>query len=140
MNATRNTPALIADLGAIIDELEARGRLVRVQSPVNLKHDLAGIAARFEARGGRCCLKMCGGTRRRSSWGFIGRGRCWRIFFPARKARCRNMSPTGFPPGRKSRCRGDCRPCPVLEVVEPKVDVKSLPIPVHATGDAGPLF
>ncbi len=41
-------PALIADLASIIDELEARGRLVRVKSEVDPKHDLAGIAAKFE--------------------------------------------------------------------------------------------
>src|SRR5262245_19683132 len=38
----------IRDLALIIDTLEARGRLVRVRSEVDLSHDLAGIAAQFE--------------------------------------------------------------------------------------------
>ena len=39
---------LIHDLALILDALEARGRLVRVRSEVDLAHDLAGIAAQFE--------------------------------------------------------------------------------------------
>ena len=48
MAKAKNSPALIADLGAIIEELDKRGRLVRVRSEIDPKFDLAGIAAKYE--------------------------------------------------------------------------------------------
>ena len=41
-------PSRISDLATIIEDLEALGRLVRIRSEVDLKHDLAGIAAKLE--------------------------------------------------------------------------------------------
>ena len=40
----------LADLKTIIDHLDSCGRLTRVTSEVDLKHDLAGIAAHFESK------------------------------------------------------------------------------------------
>ncbi len=51
MDMLHNRPALIADLGAIIDELDAKGRLIRIKSKVNSKHDLVGIATEYEGGG-----------------------------------------------------------------------------------------
>jgi len=70
----------LSDLSAIIDDLDAMGRLARVWSEVDLKHDLAGIAAELEG-GPRAVLfgnvnKVI--TTPYSS-GFTGRGNCWAI-------------------------------------------------------------
>jgi hypothetical protein len=40
------------DLGRIIERLDERGRLVRVTSEIDPVHDLAGVAAKLEGRGG----------------------------------------------------------------------------------------
>jgi 2,5-furandicarboxylate decarboxylase 1 len=45
----------LKDIGAIIDDLDAMGRLVRIKSEVDINLDLAGIAAEFE-RGPRAVL------------------------------------------------------------------------------------
>ena len=45
----------LKDIAAIIDDLDAMGRLVRVKSEVDLNLDLTGIAAEFE-RGPRAVL------------------------------------------------------------------------------------
>ena len=42
------TKGRIHDLQAIIDDLEAMGRLIRVKGQVHLRFDLAGIAAKYE--------------------------------------------------------------------------------------------
>ena len=55
MTGKRSGAAEIADLGAIIDWLDRKGRLVRVRSEVDPAHQLAGIAAKFE-RGPRAVL------------------------------------------------------------------------------------
>ncbi len=141
MNATQNAPALIADLGAIIDELEARGRLVRVRSPVNLKHDLAGIAARFEGEGRAVLFENVRGHTAPVFMGlYWSRALLADIF-----SREEGTLPQYVADRISAWQKKPVPPVivdhgPVLEVVEPKVDVKSLPIPVHATGDAGPYF
>ena len=38
----------LKDISAIIDDLDAMGRLIRVKTEVDLNLDLAGIAAEFE--------------------------------------------------------------------------------------------
>ena len=38
----------LSDLGRIIDDLDAMGRITRMTSEVDLQHDLAGVAARLE--------------------------------------------------------------------------------------------
>ena len=38
----------LKDLGEIIEKLDSIGRLIRIASPVDPAHDLAGLAARFE--------------------------------------------------------------------------------------------
>ena len=40
----------LKDLAKVIDALDRKGRLIRIRSEVDLVHDLAGIAARFEGR------------------------------------------------------------------------------------------
>ena len=44
----------LVDLGACIDFLDTTGNLVRVRSEVDARHELAGIARRFE--GAKCVL------------------------------------------------------------------------------------
>ena len=51
MTGTRSGLPVVADLGAIIDWLDRKGRLVRVRSEVDPAHQLAGIAAKFTSCG-----------------------------------------------------------------------------------------
>ena len=45
---SRASAKRLVDLGACIDFLERTGNLVRVRSEVDPRHELAGIAQRFE--------------------------------------------------------------------------------------------
>lgn len=135
---TKNAPALIADLGAIIDELEARGRLVRVKTPVNSKHDLAGIAAEFEGQGRAVLFEKVKG---KTAPVFIG------LYWSRELLADIFSKDEATLPQYVAGCIGEWQSAPVdpvvvkhgpvLEVVQQKVDLKKLPMPVHATGDAG---
>ncbi|MBL8289810.1 MAG: UbiD family decarboxylase [Rubrivivax sp.] len=137
----RSNVPVVADLGAIIETLDARGRLVRVRSEVDPAHQLASIAAQFEGRPQALLFEKVRGSR----WPvFIGLywsrelladllGRPERSL-PQHVASCirnwqqRPVDPVVAPRG------------PVLEVTEKEVDLTALPVPTHADRDGGPYF
>ncbi len=131
----------LGDLAAIIDDLDALGRLVRVRSEVDLKHDLAGIAAEFEG-GPRAVLFE--NVKGHDQPVFTG------LYWSRDLLGALMRTPEKELPGLVSRhikkwqvdpvhpvVRDDG---PVREVTESGVDLSGLPIPVHALKDGGPYF
>ncbi|MBI3451921.1 MAG: UbiD family decarboxylase, partial [Rhodospirillales bacterium] len=134
-------PTRIHDLALIIEDLEAMGRLARVRTEVDLTHDLAGIAAELEG-GPRAVLfeKV--------------KGHAQPVFTGLYWSRDLLADLLGKPerslPQYVSQCIGDwqrrpvdpvvVRTGPVREVTEAKVDLRKLPIPIHAMKDGGPYF
>jgi 2,5-furandicarboxylate decarboxylase 1 len=131
----------LSDLGRIIDDLDAMGRITRVTSETDLRHDLAGIAARFEG-GPRAVLfenvkdheqpvftglywsrELLGALMRREP-----------ATLPQFVSDCiKRWQQNPVPPEM-------VRSGPVFEVTEPQVDLFKMPIPVHALDDGGPYF
>ncbi|MDP6564933.1 MAG: UbiD family decarboxylase [Alphaproteobacteria bacterium] len=134
-------PALIADLGSIIEELDKRGRLVRVKSEIDPKLDLAGVAAKFEGGPSAVLFENVKGYDHPVFMGlYWSRDLLGDIF--SRDAAAL--------PQHISDCIGNWQANPVdpvvvedgpvLEVTERAVNVKKLPVPTHAMKDAGPYF
>ncbi len=131
----------IHDLALIIEDLERSGRLARVTGSVDLKHDLAGLAAEMES-GPRAVLfeKVAG-----HEWPVLT-GLYWSRELLAdllrreertlpqyvsdciRQWQQSPVDPVVVPSG------------PVLDVTEPDVDLAKMPIPIHAEKDGGPYF
>jgi 2,5-furandicarboxylate decarboxylase 1 len=131
----------IHDLQAIIDDLDAMGRLIRVKGQVHLRYDLAGIAAKYEG-GPRAVLfervhgrdypvftglywsrEMLGAVMRKDE-----------AELPQYVSDCIKAW-QAKPKHPKVVKKG-----PVLEVTEDEVDLDKLPIPIHAIKDGGPYF
>ncbi len=129
----------IADLATIIEDLDAKGRLLRVRSEVDLRHDLAGIAARLEG-GPRAVLF----ERVKGHDAPVFTGLYWSRALLGDLLRQEERAL----PGYVADCikRWQQRPIdpvlvedgPVLEVTQKRVDLAALPIPVHALKDGGP--
>ncbi|MBP8897699.1 MAG: UbiD family decarboxylase, partial [Sulfuritalea sp.] len=141
MTGKRSGAAEIADLGAIIDWLDRKGRLVRVRSEVDPAHQLAGIAAKFE-RGPRAVLfEKVKGSRYPVFTGLYWSRELLGDLFGR---------PAATLPQYVAECIRDwqqkpvapvvVKTGPVLQVTEPKVDLSVLPVPTHAELDAGPYF
>ena len=136
------TTQRLVDLGTCIDYLSSTGNLVRVLSAVDPVHELAGIAKNFE--GQKCVLfeKVTGSE------------------FPVLMGLLWNRSVVGdifgVPPENvpfiisdalgKWKTNPTDLVSPILdkgpanEVVEEKVDLSKLPVPVHALKDGGRYF
>lgn len=131
----------ISDLARIIEDLDRMGRLVRIGSEVDLKHDLAGIAAKFEG-GPRAVLF----ERVKGHTAPVFAGLYWSRDLLADLMR----KEVGDLPGYVSGCikAWQQRPVnpvmvkagPVMEVTEKTVDLSKMPIPIHALKDGGPYF
>ena len=131
----------LSDLGHIIDDLDAMGRITRVTTEIDLRHDLAGIAARLEG-GPRAVLfeNVKGHTQP------VFTGLYWsRDLLGALMRR----EPSTLPQfvsdcikrwQQQPRVPEMVTSGPVFEVTEPQVDLYALPIPVHALNDGGPYF
>ena len=141
MAKAKNSPALIADLGAIIEELDKRGRLVRVRSEIDPKFDLAGIAAKYEGGPKAVLFENVKGYDHPVFMGlYWSREPLGDIF--SREA--------DDLPQYISDCIGNwqanpvdpvvVKSGPVLDVTERTVNLKKLPVPTHALKDAGPYF
>jgi len=131
----------IHDLALIIEDLEAMGRLARVRSEVDLKHDLAGIAYQLEGGPRAVLFEKVKGHKYP-----VFTGLYWSRELLAdllgREERAL--------PQHVSGCikRWQQRPVdpvvaktgPVLEVTENRVDLSKMPIPIHALKDGGPYF
>lgn len=130
----------LADLKTIIEDLDAMGRISRVKSAVDLEHDLAGIAARFEG-GPRAMLFE--DVKGHETPVFTG------LYWSRDLLGMLMREPEENLPGYVSACiqKWQKNPCdPVLVDSGPIVEGKSgltlrdIPIPVHAEGDGGPYF
>ncbi len=132
---------VVSDLGAIIEWLDRRGRLIRVRSEVDPAHQLAAIAAKFE-----------GGPR--AVFFEKVRGSSYPVFTGLYWSRALLADLFKLPekdlPQHVSTCIRDwqqrpvapvvVRKGPVLEISEESVDLSKLPIPIHAEKDGGPYF
>lgn len=133
--------AHIHDLALIIDDLEAMGRLARIRSEVDLKHDLAGLAFKLEG-GPRAVLfeKVKGHDYP------VFTGLYWNRHLLADLMREDEPSLPQFVSGCIRRWQQ--KPvdpivvdnAPVMEVTEDSPDLGLMPIPVHALKDGGPYF
>jgi 2,5-furandicarboxylate decarboxylase 1 len=137
--ATRAIAKRLCDLGACIDHLEQTGNLARVRSEVDSRHELAGIAKRFE--GGKCVLfERVKGSDFPVLVGLLWNRAIVGSLFGAAKEDVPFLIAGAIGPWQKNR---EAFPAPVLdqapanEVVEPDIDLLRLPAPVHALGDGG---
>jgi 2,5-furandicarboxylate decarboxylase 1 len=129
----------LVDLGACIDFLDRTGNLVRVRSEVDSRHELAGIARRFE--GGKCVLfeRVKGGTHP------VLTGLLWNrdivgALFGLPKEQVPFVIGGAIGLWQKDRSALPARilrDAPANEVVEKKPDLSRLPVPVHALKDGG---
>jgi len=133
--------AHLGDLAEIIDELERLGRLIRVKSKVDLKHDLAGLAARFEGGPAAVLFEQVKGHRYP-----VFTGLYWSRELLGDLIRKAPLQLPQFVSG----CIKNWQQKPlapvvrqtglVLEKTQRRVDLSKLPIPVHALKDGGPYF
>ena len=129
----------LVDQGACIDFLESTNQLVRVHSEVDPRHELAGIARRFE--GTKCVLF----ERVKGSAYPVFTGLLWNrdvvssLFgLAATEVPFRIAAAIGSWQKDKSALPEQVlRKAPANEVVEPSVDLDRLPIPLHALKDGG---
>ena len=131
----------VADLAAIVETLDRRGRLARVKDEVSAAHDLAGLAARLEGGPRAVLFEKVRGSRHPVLTGlYWNRGLLAELFALDEKAlpgfiaaRIADWQKAPVPPRV-------VKSGPVLEVSEREVDLAQLPIPVHALKDAGPYI
>jgi UbiD family decarboxylase len=131
----------LSDLSAIIEDLDAMGRLARVRSEVDPEYDLAGIAAKFEG-GPRAVLFE--NVKGHEHPVFVG------LYWSRELLGALMRMPARELPGLVSRHvkKWQVDPVapvvvdhgPVREITEPDVDLTRLPIPVHALKDGGAYF
>jgi 2,5-furandicarboxylate decarboxylase 1 len=131
----------LKDIGAIIGDLDAMGRLVRIKTEVDINLDLAGIAAEFE-RGPRAVLFE--NVKGQKAPVLIG------LYWSRELLGALMRTPERDLPALISKHikKWQIDPVapvvladgPVREVTEKKVDVTKLPIPIHATKDGGAYF
>lgn len=128
------------DLGACIRFLEQQGWLVRIQSTVSLKYELAGIAKHFEGReavlfesveGGFCPVLAGLYWNRKLLAGIFG-CEAERLPFLISEA-VASWQENPVPPVVVDIA-------PASEVVMEHPDLSRLPVPVHALEDGGPYF
>ena len=129
----------LLDQGACIAYLERTHNLVRVRSEVDPRHELGGIARRFE--GGKCVLF----ERVKGSAYPVFTGLLWNrdivgALFGVPATQVPFLIAGAIEPWQKDKAALPARVlrrAPANEVVEPRVDLSRLPIPVHALKDGG---
>lgn len=131
----------LGDLGRIIERLDERGRLVRVKSEVNPVHDLAGVAAKLEGGGSAVLFERVKGHRQP-----VFTGLYWSRALLADLLEQPEKALPGFVAGCIREWQQSPMPPvvvasgPVTEVTQNRVDLRKLPIPIHALEDGGPYF
>lgn len=129
------------DLAAIVADLDARGRLARVRSEVDLRHELAGIAARFEGGPRAVLFERVKGQRFP-----VFAGLYWNRGLLADLMRKEERALPQFVADSITKWQRDpvdpvvIKSGPVREITEPEVDLGRIPVPVHALKDGGPYF
>lgn len=141
MTGNRSGLPVVADLGAIINWLDRRGRLIRVRSEVDPAYQVAAIAAKFEGGPRAVLFENVKGSRIP-----IFTGLYW--------SRALLADLLGRPEAELPRHVSECirawqqrpvapvvvRTGPVLQVSESTVDLSTLPVPTHGEFDGGPYF
>ena len=135
------SPNHLSDLEAIIKDLNAMGRLIRVTSEVDPAHELAGIAAKFEG-GPRAVLFE--NVKGHDTPVFTGLYWSRELLGELMRREARAL------PEYVSGCikRWHQRPIepvmvehgPILHGNWTEVDLHRIPVPVHAENDGGPYF
>jgi 2,5-furandicarboxylate decarboxylase 1 len=130
----------LIDLGACIEQLAANGDLVRVRSEVDPVHELAGVAYCFEGRETVFCERVKGHAfpvlvglywNRAALARLFGCDKAQLPFAVADAVQEWQIRPIEPEVGDSG---------PANEVIEPEVDLRQLPIPIHALGDGGPYI
>jgi len=132
--------AYLTDLGACIEQLAANGDLIKVGSEVDPIHELAGVAYRFEGQEVVLFEQVKGHKFP------VLIGLYWNRAVLARLFDC----PTEQLPFVVADAVQDWQTNPIEpevvnkgpanEVIEPEVDLRQLPVPIHALGDGGPYI
>jgi 2,5-furandicarboxylate decarboxylase 1 len=146
----------ITDLRSFLQVLEDAGQLVRIQKPVSLSYELADVAAALERQAGPAPLFENVVRGEPSDPGALNAARSggWPVFCSgvANQARAalalecekdevvdvmrRALDPSnGIPPVQVENAAWKAH-----VVAGDEVDVRKLPIPVHAVGDGGPFI
>jgi 2,5-furandicarboxylate decarboxylase 1 len=129
------------DLAAIVADLEAQGRLARVRSEVDPRHELAGLAAKLEGGPRAVLFEKVKGHR----WPVLA-GLYWNRGLLGALMRKEERALPQFVADCIVKWQRDpvdpvvTKAGPVLEVSEPDVDLGKIPVPVHALKDGGPYF
>ena len=129
----------LVDLGACIDFLDKTGNLVRVRSEVDPRHELAGIARRFE--GGKCVLfERVNRSAHPVLVGLLWNREIVGAIFGVPRQQVPFVIADAMGPWQKDKAALPARilrQAPANEVIEKTVDLSTLPIPVHALKDGG---
>lgn len=129
----------LVDLHSCLAFLEQGGDLLRVQSEVDPKYELAGVAKRLE--GGKCLLfEQVKGSTYPVLAGLLWNRRTVARLFGATPERVPFLIARAVREWQEQREALPCRLFnrgPANEVIEPRVDLTRLPIPVHARRDGG---
>lgn len=132
----------LVDLHACIEFLDATGNLLRVRSEVDARHELAGIARRFE--GTKCVLfERVKGSAYPVLTGLLWNRGIVGSLFGTPKEKVPFLIAGAIGPWQKDRnalAAELLERAPANEVVEDKVDLSRLPVPVHALKDGGRYF
>ncbi len=131
----------ISDLKTIIEYLDERGRITKVHSQIDLEHDLAGVAAKFEGQSSALLFEKPKGHDMPV---FTG------LYWSRELLADLLQQPEKQLPQYVSGCIKAWQQKPVEPVVidhgpildgdAADVDLHALPIPIHALGDGGPYF
>lgn len=136
MAATR-----IHDLAAIIEDLDAAGRLARVKSEVDGRHELAGIAKALEGGPRAVLFEKVKGQRWPVFAGlYWNRGLVADLFGRDEAALAQYVADCIARSRREPVDPVVVATGPVLDVTEKDVDLGRIPVPVHALKDGGPYF
>jgi 2,5-furandicarboxylate decarboxylase 1 len=139
----------IHDLRSYLQALEAAGQLVRVRKPVSLDYELADVAAALERQGGPAPLfenvDASGREAAVMSWPIFSSG----VANQARAALALECGKAEVVEvmGRGLEAANAIAPVAVARAgweanvrTGDEVDVRTLPIPLHASGDGGPFI
>jgi 2,5-furandicarboxylate decarboxylase 1 len=141
--------AQIHDLRSYLEVLEAAGQLVRVRRPVALDYELADVAAALERQGGPAPLFEQVGAAGRDQ-----KVKPWPVFSSAVANQTRAALALGcekgevvdvmarglLPANAVSPVRVERAAWEANVVTGENLDIRALPIPLHATGDGGPFI
>ncbi len=135
------TDPKLHDLAEIIDDLEAHGRLIRVHSEVDPRHDLAAIAASRESGPHAVLFENVKGQADP-----VFTGLYWSRDLLATLLRREEKTLPQYVAGcieawqRRPVDPVIVKSGPVLEKRQKRVDLNKLPIPIHALEDGGRYF